>query len=87
MIVLDMKNASLLALNPKTNETLAIPRINLEADVTKCGLKWTRRQFPVQTAFAITNNKAQGQTMTGRVGVYLKNNVFHMVNYMLLLQE
>jgi ATP-dependent DNA helicase PIF1 len=34
-----------------------------------------RRQFPVQLAFAMTINKAQGQTM-GTVGIYLLEPVF-----------
>jgi ATP-dependent DNA helicase PIF1 len=34
-----------------------------------------RRQFPVQLAFAMTINKAQGQTM-GTVGIYLPELVF-----------
>lgn len=36
---------------------------------------WTRRQFPVRPAFAMTINKAQGQTLE-RVGVYLPCAVF-----------
>ena len=35
----------------------------------------TRRQFPVRLAFAMTVNKAQGQTLK-KVGVYLNEPVF-----------
>ena len=37
--------------------------------------EWTRRQFPIRVAFAMTINKAQGQTLEC-VGVYLKSNCF-----------
>ncbi len=36
---------------------------------------FTRRQFPVQLAFAFTINKAQGQTLK-KAGVYLPRPVF-----------
>ena len=39
-----------------------------------CG--WTRAQFPVRLAFAMTVNKSQGQTIRGRVGLYLPDPVF-----------
>ena len=35
----------------------------------------TRKQFPVRPAFAITSNKAQGQTLS-HVGIYLKQAFF-----------
>ena len=34
-----------------------------------------RKQFPVRPAFAITSNKAQGQTLS-HVGIYLKHGFF-----------
>ena len=34
-----------------------------------------RKQFPVRLAFAITFNKAQGQTLS-HVGIYLKQGFF-----------
>ena len=34
-----------------------------------------RKQFPVRPAFAITSNKAQGQTLS-HVGIYLKQGFF-----------
>ena len=37
--------------------------------------KMKRRQFPVRPAFAMTINKAQGQTLQ-RVGLYLPTSVF-----------
>jgi hypothetical protein len=39
------------------------------------GLEFQRRQFPVRVAFALTINKAQGQSFD-RVGLLLKREVF-----------
>jgi ATP-dependent DNA helicase PIF1 len=37
--------------------------------------RFTRKQFPIKVAFALTINKSQGQTLH-KVGVYLPDNVF-----------
>ena len=71
LIILDLTGSVLFCYNPQRRERLSIPRINLDADVTGCGLKWRQRQFPVQTAFAITINKSLGKTMQDMVGVFL----------------
>ena len=34
------------------------------------------RQFPLCLCFAVTINKSQGQTFSGRVGLYLKKDAF-----------
>ena len=47
-----------------------LPRITLDPDAETYPFNWSRRQFPVRPAFAMTINKAQGQTLR-RVGVYL----------------
>jgi hypothetical protein len=39
------------------------------------GLQWIREQFPVQLAFAMTINKAQGQTLE-RMGLVLETQAF-----------
>ena len=52
-----------------------IPRMSLEPTDTTLPYKWQRRQFPVRVAFAMTINKAQGQTFN-RVGVWLRDSVF-----------
>ena len=52
-----------------------IPRIDLIADETLYPFKWARRQFPVRAAFALTINKAQGQSLR-RVGVFLNEACF-----------
>ena len=48
-----------------------IPRIDLECTDIPVPLK--RRQFPVRLAFAMTINKAQGQSLK-KVGIYLNTN-------------
>jgi hypothetical protein len=54
-----------------------IPRITLSPSLTghESVIKLNRRQFPVQLAFAMTINKAQGQTVQ-RVGIDLRKPVF-----------
>jgi ATP-dependent DNA helicase PIF1 len=52
-----------------------IPRINLKPQVTDFPFLWTRRQFPLVPAFALTINKSQGQSIN-TVGVYLENPCF-----------
>ncbi len=52
-----------------------IPRIQLSPDEDTFPFGWSRRQFPVRIAFAMTINKAQGQTLD-RVGVYLPDPCF-----------
>ena len=50
-------------------------RIKLSPDEGVYQWAWSRQQFPVRVAFAMTINKAQGQTL-GRVGVYLERPCF-----------
>ena len=52
-----------------------IPRITLTTSNLDLPFVLKRRQFPVRPAFAMTINKAQGQTMSC-VGIYLPNPVF-----------
>ncbi|KAK4386230.1 hypothetical protein Sango_2493600 [Sesamum angolense] len=53
-----------------------IPKIPLESpDKRQCPIPFTRTQFPVKACFAMTINKAQGQTLDF-VGVYLREPVF-----------
>ena len=58
-------------------ETALIHRISLTPSLTGLdfAIKLTRRQFPVQLAFAMTINKAQGQTVK-HVGLDLRKPVF-----------
>jgi hypothetical protein len=58
----------------KENEHF-IPRIKMQSDIYKLPFKFSRIQFPVVLAYAITINNSQGQTFD-KVGIYLKHNVF-----------
>lgn len=54
--------------------TVLIPRITtMPADSEGFGFDWTRRQFPVRTAFSMTVNASQGQTMK-KIGVWLADS-------------
>ena len=55
---------------------MLIPRLNMAPKDDDYPFMWRRRQFPVHLAFAMTVNKSQGQTFTGRVGLFLPEPVF-----------
>jgi hypothetical protein len=52
-----------------------IPRITLSPSSLQLGFDFRRRQFPVSVAFAMTINKAQGQSVN-HVGLDLRTPVF-----------
>lgn len=52
-----------------------IPRINLQPTLQEFPFNLVRRQFPIRLGFAMTINKAQGQSFD-KVGVYLPSPVF-----------
>jgi len=54
---------------------LLIPRIPLVPSENLFPFHMQRRQFPVRIAFAMTSNKAQGQTLS-RLGIYLEKDFF-----------
>ena len=56
-------------------QRVIIPRIVLTPPDPTMPFTLTRKQFPIKIAFAITINKAQGQTLD-RAGLYLPNPVF-----------
>lgn len=58
-----------------SGQVVSIPRIPLKCNDTSLPFHFYRRQFPVQLAYCMTINKAQGQTGR-RVGVYLPQPVF-----------
>ncbi len=55
--------------------TCTIPRMDLACDEKSFQVPFTRRQFPVRLAFAMTINKSQGQSLT-KVGIALPTPVF-----------
>jgi hypothetical protein len=59
------------------SELYHIPRITLTPSLTNVdfAIKLKRRQFPIQLAFTMTINKAQGQTLT-HIGINLRKPVF-----------
>ena len=59
----------------RKNDTVFIPRITLTPSDTDLPFKFKRRQFPVRQCYALTINKAQGQTLEN-VGIYLPEPVF-----------
>ena len=62
----------------KKKKALFIPRISLSPSEKLYPFRLQRRQFPVQTAFAMTSNKAQGQALHA-----LASRIsFIMVNFM-----
>ena len=54
---------------------ILLPRITLAPINPDIPFILQRHQFPIQLAFSMTINKAQGQTLT-KVGIFLKNEVF-----------
>jgi ATP-dependent DNA helicase PIF1 len=59
-----------------TDNIVLIPRIPLTTnDDGSSPIKFTRLQFPIRPAFALTINKAQGQTLA-TTGLYLPLSVF-----------
>ncbi|XP_023767497.2 uncharacterized protein LOC111916089 [Lactuca sativa] len=63
-----------------------IPRMSLTPSKKKIPFKFTRRQFPLAVCFAMTIKKSQGQSLS-KVGLFLKDPVFHMDNCMLSYLE
>ena len=73
---MNIKGNVLECYNLVIRQMVDILRIRLKSDVKKLGLSWTRIQFTVQPAYAMTINKYQGQNIKGKVGVYLHKTVF-----------
>ncbi len=61
----------------KPHPIVFVPRINFTATVGKRGngISFSRVQFPLRTAYSITINKSQGQTLS-RIGLDLRSAAF-----------
>ncbi|XP_027155620.1 uncharacterized protein LOC113755986 [Coffea eugenioides] len=76
-----------IAFGQHRGKTIFIPKIPLQtSDSEKNGIPFIRTQFPVLLCFAMTINKAQGQTLD-YVGIYLREPVFSTASYTLPYQE
>ncbi|CAF1060263.1 unnamed protein product [Brachionus calyciflorus] len=64
-----------IAVGEEANKTVFIPRMPLVPTDSGLPFELKRLQFPIRPAFAITINKAQGQTLE-KVGVFLEEPVF-----------
>jgi hypothetical protein len=58
-----------------TSQRILLPRIDLTPSDSTLPFSFNRHQFPIRIAFAMTINKAQGQTLD-KVGLYLPQPVF-----------
>ena len=77
LIVRDMTNHIIkcdILTESGIGETVLIPRIDC-TNKTEMPFELKRRQFPLKPAFAMTINKAQGQTLE-KVGIFLSAPVF-----------
>ena len=65
----------LVGVDGQPGRVVALSRIRMYSSKTDYAFEWTRTQFPVRLAFAMTINKSQGQSME-RVAVYLPRPCF-----------
>jgi ATP-dependent exoDNAse (exonuclease V) alpha subunit len=70
-----LKAAVINSNNSQNLQIVFIPRINLSTKEDDYPFIMTRKQFPVKLSFAMTINKAQGQSLTN-VGIDLRYPVF-----------
>ena len=78
LIVRDMGDKVIeveIATGVNKGHCVLLPRITLAPSDTELPFTLKRRQFPIRPCFAMSTNKAQGQTMDF-VGVYLPEDVF-----------
>jgi len=65
-----------VAIDPAKGQRVFIPRLSIiPSDIERMPFTLHCRQFPVRLAFAMTINKAQGQTLK-MVGIFLPKHVF-----------
>jgi ATP-dependent DNA helicase PIF1 len=65
-----------VATGPAKGQRMFIPRLSITlSDTERMPFTLRRRQFPVRLPFAMTNNKAQGQTLK-MVDIFLPKPIF-----------
>ena len=64
-----------IACGPHAGKRIFVPIIQMIPSDNILPFHMKRKQFPVRPAFAITSNKAQGQTLS-HVGIYMKEGFF-----------
>uniref|UniRef100_A0A0L8IDM7 ATP-dependent DNA helicase n=1 Tax=Octopus bimaculoides TaxID=37653 RepID=A0A0L8IDM7_OCTBM len=64
-----------VASGPYAGSTLLIPKLRHVSQEMEFPFTFTRKQFPVKPAFALTGNKAQGQTFE-QIGISLPTQFF-----------
>ncbi len=68
---------ALILTGPKKGNTYIIPRIKLKTNESS-PILFCRLQFPVRLPFAMTINKAQGQTLQ-KIGLYLRLQLLYSI--------
>lgn len=78
MIIKDMKQFVItveIIIGKHSGKLVLLPRIDLRPSLEEIPFHMVRRQFPIRLSFAMTINKAQGQSFD-KVGLYLCTPVF-----------
>lgn len=57
-----------------------LARITLMPNEQEIPFEFKRRQFPIKLAFALTINKAQGQTIK-KLGLFINDYIYYSFNY------
>lgn len=66
---------TIIATGPNAGNHFLVPRIDIISNQNQTVISFKRRQFPIRPAFAMTINKAQGQTLD-LACIYLPSPVF-----------
>lgn len=75
LIVKQLNNTNIVAKPTDSDHLVIIPRIVLTPSDPTMPFNFSRKQFPIKIAFAMTINKSQGQTLD-KAGIYLPRPVF-----------
>jgi ATP-dependent DNA helicase PIF1 len=78
--ILHIKKFRLTVQSLSTNKTFSIPRINFKISHYS-GFTLVRTQFPIELAYAMTKNKAQGQSLTWELNDIRRSSFSHGQEY------